>query len=788
MKIKNISCKRFAGIQNLNISFTDGINVICGKNESGKSTLVNLLSRTLFQEAKLGFQKEKDKEFRKLYLPVSGDFADGEVVFETEKGTYTLEKKWGSKTDCTIYTPQGDSGDQEKINEFLREALIYGEGVYSDILFSSQRNTDISLETILDASKKTETKQDIVDAVSQAFAESNGISVDAIEQAINAKIDEIAGKHWDFDREAPVRRNPRYSNGLGEILKAYYALEDAKKVLEEISTLERNADSAANFYTAKDTATRIAEEMFNKFNAFSNALIMQKERSQTVLHYENDLKEVNEILNVWPELDKALDKARKLECELKNRKTLNKYEKVKKINDAIKEIEDSVLKIPYPDSDEITTVKTATQKVQLLESKLCGMNITAGIKAFGTDNIIITSARTGEGIEITDNTANITEAVIITVPDVIELQLSPANINLSLIEEEIAKQKKIIDDVLKKYNACSLEELETNGKKAVDAKSQLEREKEKLSFELGGIDFSELEENAKSLSNVAVRDMCDIENDIFDVCGSGDVLKYIIAKETIVKGYADKHGSINDLKVKAFDLNAELKKAKVTVTDAKNIPNEFLNITDPETHLEVLRNDLKSKQASREEALTEKATATSKLESYKENISGDPVAKVEKAERVFEETKSLLYHWVHIAKEFKAQKENIHNNPMQDIADSFTCYLGIISGGKIESEFPEADKLNMNIYSDNKLLDYGKLSEGTKETVSLAFRLAVLDHLFPGGGGVIVFDDPFTDMDADRTLQSCELIKECAKKHQVIFLTCREEYTDMLNSNVICLG
>ena len=93
----------------------------------------------------------------------------------------------------------------------------------------------------------------------------------------------------------------------------------------------------------------------------------------------------------------------------------------------------------------------------------------------------------------------------------------------------------------------------------------------------------------------------------------------------------------------------------------------------------------------------------------------------------------------------------------------------------------------MNIYSDNKLLDYGKLSEGTKETVSLAFRLAVLDHLFPDGGGVIVFDDPFTDMDADRTTQSCELIKECAKQHQVIFLTCREDYLEMLNGNKIAL-
>lgn len=194
---------------------------------------------------------------------------------------------------------------------------------------------------------------------------------------------------------------------------------------------------------------------------------------------------------------------------------------------------------------------------------------------------------------------------------------------------------------------------------------------------------------------------------------------------------------------------------------------------------------MKSKQGHRESALTAKTAAATKLESYKENISGEPTAEAEKVEQIFEETKSLLAHWLHIAEVFKVQKENIHANPMEDIADRIAHYHSVISGGRFESDFHEADKLNMNIYSDNKLLDYGKLSEGTKETVSLTFRLAVLDHLFPEGGGVIVFDDPFTDMDTDRTEQSCELLRECAQRHQVIYLTCKEEYLDLLGGNQV---
>ena len=40
-------------------------------------------------------------------------------------------------------------------------------------------------------------------------------------------------------------------------------------------------------------------------------------------------------------------------------------------------------------------------------------------------------------------------------------------------------------------------------------------------------------------------------------------------------------------------------------------------------------------------------------------------------------------------------------------------------------------------------------------------------------------------MDIERVDKSCELIKECAKRHQVIFLICREEYLGALHGNCI---
>jgi uncharacterized protein YhaN len=123
---------------------------------------------------------------------------------------------------------------------------------------------------------------------------------------------------------------------------------------------------------------------------------------------------------------------------------------------------------------------------------------------------------------------------------------------------------------------------------------------------------------------------------------------------------------------------------------------------------------------------------------------------------------------------------------MAGLSRRFAENLAALSSGKVVPEFPDEARLQMTIYSDDRQLDYGKLSEGTKDTVFLAFRLAVLDHLFPEGG-VIVLDDPFADMDPQRVSRSCALLKEYAARHQIIVLTCRDEYLPLLEGNQVML-
>ena len=60
MKIKEVRCDQFAGLRDREIDLKSGLNLIIGENESGKSTLVELIYRMFFQSSPLDARRDKD--------------------------------------------------------------------------------------------------------------------------------------------------------------------------------------------------------------------------------------------------------------------------------------------------------------------------------------------------------------------------------------------------------------------------------------------------------------------------------------------------------------------------------------------------------------------------------------------------------------------------------------------------------------------------------------------------------------------------------------------------------
>ena len=804
MKIKKVSTEQFAGIHDKEVEFCDGINVVYGKNESGKSTLVNLISRTFFQDADLGKSDKNDKEFVNRYFPVGAksDFIQGKIVFEAENGEYSITKEWiapdkktkENPSTCKLSTPDGKIKNQNEINAELKNILKYGEGVYSEMLLSSQYNTDISLQNILDTSEskpkskpntktgktddKINAKEELADFVTKAFYESDGVSAEKIAAEINKKITELKGSYWDAENNRPTR-SERMKVNLGAVLPRYYDFVKAENNLKKMEELEGAAEKAsAHFRECDAEYNRLKEEYknFSKYEGILRALDHSKKLKKTLLE---QIEKYGSVAADWLKRANDFEKATGLKDELENRKILDKYQKVKTLRDEFEGAKAFLLKIKNPSSEEIGKAEKAKNKNSLLENSLCGMNLSAAIKMFGGNEIEITYVKNGEKIDISKGNCEIKEAVKITVPGIMEMQLSPIGVDVAAVKDEIAGNNSIISGIFEKYEASSTEDLRKLQRSFDEANKNFETAKEKLENALCEETFDELEAKAAALPE-EIRSKEEIENDILSLCGNSSIERFINMNEAVLNGYTRDYVSAEKLNEEKTEKETELSKAEKDIEMATNIPEEYSDIDK----LEELGEKVEQSEKDRENARDAKKDADGELNNFY-NEYPDPVSAFEEAERVFNEQKELLAHWIHIEEIFNKVRENFRNNPMHDLAESFTNYLGIISGERISSEFPDEEKLEMEIYSGKNKLDYEKLSEGTKETVSLAFRLAVLDHLFPGGGGVIVFDDPFTDMDADRAAKSCELIKECAKKHQVIFLTCNEAYKEILEGKII---
>ena len=96
MKIENIKINNFGKINNKEINLTNGINIIYGKNESGKSTLLNFIKSTFYginKSKKTGEISDLEK-----YMPWNiGEFS-GKIKYRLDNGkTYEIFRDFTKK-------------------------------------------------------------------------------------------------------------------------------------------------------------------------------------------------------------------------------------------------------------------------------------------------------------------------------------------------------------------------------------------------------------------------------------------------------------------------------------------------------------------------------------------------------------------------------------------------------------------------------------------------------------------------------------------------------------------
>jgi uncharacterized protein YhaN len=133
-------------------------------------------------------------------------------------------------------------------------------------------------------------------------------------------------------------------------------------------------------------------------------------------------------------------------------------------------------------------------------------------------------------------------------------------------------------------------------------------------------------------------------------------------------------------------------------------------------------------------------------------------------------------------------REHTMRTAQDELAPRMSEYLRRLTRGRY-AEVRVDEGLNPRVIHDSKpgeAITPEELSQGTRDQLYLAARLALCDLVFRGARPPLLMDDPFVKFDPRRRDAAMTLCKELAAERQIILFTCHDGY-DAYADRVITL-
>ena len=299
MKIENIKINHFGNLENRDIYLGEGFNVVYGKNESGKSTMLNYIKSMLYGISKKKNGKELS-DYDKYNPWMKGDFS-GKLKYQLDNGKiFEIFRDFKNK-DLKIYN--------ENLEEISKEFNIdKKEGVQ---FFYDQTKVDeiMFISTIVSMQQRVKIDRENQNIILQKIANLAGTGDDNISfkmalDKLNKKQVEQIGT--DRTQEKPLNIIKRRMKELSLIIK------DKKIAQEEKEKIQKEKD---------DILKRIHElETKNNIYAKINELNIKKSIEDEKINLKNKSKNENKrkIEELNTEKNKFINEQKKIDLRNEN--------------------------------------------------------------------------------------------------------------------------------------------------------------------------------------------------------------------------------------------------------------------------------------------------------------------------------------------------------------------------------------------------------------------------------------------------------------------------------------
>ena len=240
MKISKIKVNSYGKLKDKEFNLDKGINIIYGKNEAGKSTLLRFIINIFYGISK----NKKGKEYSDFekYMPWIGEDFSGKIEYELDdKSEYEVYRDFKKKNPQIFNKNKEDISkefniDKTKGNEFFYEQTNIDEELFLSTLVVGQT------ETKLENQEQTVLIQKISNLV--GTGNDNTSYKRVIDRINRRKLDEIG---TEKSREKPINI----------ISKKIKELEDEKEKLEKYENQK---------FEIEENKNRIEEDIFNLEN------------------------------------------------------------------------------------------------------------------------------------------------------------------------------------------------------------------------------------------------------------------------------------------------------------------------------------------------------------------------------------------------------------------------------------------------------------------------------------------------------------------------------------------
>ena len=800
MKITKLDLKNFGKFKDRTIELEDGINVIYGHNESGKTTTHRFIQGMFF-----GFYKPYTKnriysqEYDR-YRPWNSENYRGSLDFQIGKGKYRIERNFlkGKEdfrfidevagNDLTQRLPYDKTTRQHVISPVLG---LNSEMFKNTVSISQLGNrTDDSLkkeisETLVNYENGNDNSISVTKALSTLDLKKKDIgtrnqSRSVLGSAVN-RLDELKNERKEAVRILDENRdNLARKRDLDRKYRALRQRKDAIDSLNRKNTEKREMNILSKYLKAKAENEELADrlEVLGKYkdidsSVYASFMDVYSENKSLKEQYSAHEEKLEKLNSDYQEVSDKSSSAAEQTMGKSYRKICSDIDVLK---DRLGNIERLEKRLSAKKNDKIEKDFTSKNVTNLIINILLILSIVAAgfmlAFSFSISKELLIYFYIALGLAVVMGIVKIIVSLILR-----ESSKKYVKYDTSLIRTQnmIELNEVEINSILAEYDSDNpyalIEYLEEN-KKAAMENNEFMAEADKLTIQINDtreamdILSAKIEENDRKIKL------------ILDEKGIADAAEFKEAFEARrdYESLSDRFEG-NEKLINSLEEDNDMDKIMEKYGDSElssALEDESLDMVD-DGEAEKVGDEITDtlREISRINGILEESgTNNVSLSEIDEEISvcEDIISRSEKKLKSIEKAEETI----------KDLSSKIHAKAAPDLNERLGSIMSSLTNGKYSTVRVDED-MNVMVLDEKSgmMVDAERLSNGTVDQIYLALRLSIIDELLLSKKMPLIVDDCFIQYDDERLKEVLSYFAKLAENRQIIMFTCqnREEQT-----------